>query len=169
MKRLLLVYVLTLTFLLLITACIKEKPQNFSDGQVDFVAVDKVPVVKGTLNGKEAYFIIDSGASLSVLDKKQSNDYKFNVGIPLDINISGYGGESTPNKVSGVDIIVGGIDFNGTYRTQDITNIVSVIKDVSGVKIVGIIGSNIMKPKGLIIDYSTNSLYIKDFVTIQKK
>jgi hypothetical protein len=168
MKRLLLIYLLTLTSLLLITACIKEK-QNFSGGKVDFVAVDKVPVVKGTLNGKEAYFIIDSGASISVLDKTQVKSYNFNVGLPMDINVSGYGGESSPNEASGIDITVGGVEFNGTYRTQAIPNIVTTIQEASGVKIVGIIGSNIMKDKGVIIDYSTNSLYIKEFVTIQPK
>ena len=169
MKRLLIIYILTLTLILLITACRKEEPQNFSEGQVNFVAVDKVPIIKGILNGKKAYFIVDSGASISVLDKAQVKDYNFSVGDPMEINVSGYGGESSPNEASNINVMVGGVDFNGTYRTQDITNVVSTIKTASGVKIAGIIGSNIMKDKGVIIDYSTNSLYIKDFVTIQSR
>lgn len=169
MKKLLLIWVTTLSLILLITACVKEKPQNFSGGQVNFVAVDKVPIIKGVLNGKEAFFIVDSGASISVLDKAQVKDYNFSVGAPMDVTISGYGGQSSPDDASHINITVGGVDFNGTYRTQDITNVVSTIQSTSGVKIAGIIGSNIMKSKGVIIDYSTNSLYIKDFVTIQPK
>jgi hypothetical protein len=145
----------------------KTEPTNFSGGQVLFVTVDKVPVVKGTLNGKEAYFIIDSGASISILDRAQVGKYKFQIGDTMNGSISGYGGESSPNEANNINLIIGDVKFDGKYRTQDISNIVSSIQSSSGIKIVGIIGSNVMKKKGIIIDYDNNSLYIGLFVTIK--
>jgi hypothetical protein len=133
--------------------------QNFKDGKVNFVSVDKVPIVKGKLNGKDAYFIIDSGASVSILDENRSAHYDFIVGESEE-DIVGYGGTSSPKETDNVDVEVGGIDFNGEYQSQDITGIVDVVWNNGGIQISGIIGSNIMKRVGLIIDFGSNSLYI---------
>ena len=168
MKKLLLVFLIPF-----ILGCkrISASDHNFKDGKVTFVSVEKTPIVKGTLNGKEAYFIIDSGASISVLDDNQADDYLFTLGYS-EGDISGYGGQSSPRSTSEVDINIGGVDFSfrlGLYRSQDIQNVVDAIKENGGIEIVGIIGSNVMKDLGIIIDYSSNALYIKDYVTIQPK
>ena len=139
--------------------------KNFKDGKLSFISVDKVPIIKGILNGKEAYFIIDSGASISVLDENKSDKYEFFM-IQSEGEIAGYGGHSSPKETESVSISVGGIDFSGEYLAQDITSIVDVIIENGGIEISGIIGSNIMKELGLIIDFDSNALYVRDFVTI---
>lgn len=155
--------------LMIFLSCNNKNTKNFKDGSVEFISVDKIPIVVGTLNGKQAYFIMDSGASVSILDETQSKDYEFRVGTESPGEISGYGGNSSPKDTYDVNVEIGGVKFDGIYRSQDLTNIISVVKESTGLNVVGIVGSNIMKEIGLIIDYDTNSLYLKDFVTIQPK
>jgi hypothetical protein len=150
-----------LIFLVFVFSVFASYSQNFKDGKVDFISVQKVPIVKGMLNGKEAYFIIDSGASVSILDENGSSHYDFLIGESEE-DIVGYGGISSPKETNNVDVEVGGVDFNGEYQSQDIANIVGAVLSNGGITISGIIGSNVMKKVGLVIDFGSRSLYIRN-------
>ena len=139
---------------------------NFTNGSVKFISAKGVPVLKGTLNGKPAYFIMDSGASLSVLDSDQSKDYGFNVYADSeDGMVAGYGGTTQMESASNVNIEIGGVKFIGDYKSQDISNIVSAISKDLGIHISGIIGSDIMSNLGIIIDFGTESIELKSTQT----
>ncbi len=150
-----------LLFLLISCNGSTEEPK-FIDGKVKFTSVNKIPVIEGKLNGKKAFFILDTGASLSVLDEKQSKEYGFSTtDLDSDTHISGYGGNTSMKEAVSENVNVGGVDFNGNYYSQDISNIVNVIRANEGVKISGIIGCDILKTKGAIIDLSENTIYLK--------
>lgn len=153
MKRILLY--LTLFIML---SCQDKTDKSFEgDGKVDFVSVNKIPVVEGKINGKKAFFIVDSGASLSVLDENQKNYYSFDT-QESNIEAAGYSGVAVFREVVGADIEIGGIRFVTDFKSQDMSKIVSIIRSTEGVSISGIIGSDIMKTNNFIINYTDNSL-----------
>lgn len=127
------------------------------DNKVDFVSVDKVPVIEGRLNGRTAFFIVDSGASLSVLDENQKEDYEFET-YASTIEAAGYSGVAVFKEVQGAQITLGGVDFTTDFKAQDMSKIVEIIRKEDNVLISGIIGSDIMKTNRFIIDYSNNTI-----------
>jgi hypothetical protein len=55
MKNLLIYLFISVLFI----SCQAQDNSFEGDGKVDFIAVSKVPVVEGTINGKKAFFIVD--------------------------------------------------------------------------------------------------------------
>jgi hypothetical protein len=146
------IYILTL---LIITSygCTKID-RDFTDNTVQFETVERVPIVQGTLNNKKVYYIIDSGASLSVLDESQSKTYKFNVFDNPDYGSGvGYGGIAKFKQALGVDAYIGGVKVNVIFRTQNLSILVDAIQRQNGIKIVGIVGCDWLKTNKIIIDF----------------
>lgn len=148
MKNLLVLFVLSM-FL----SCNAQDNSFEGDGKVDFITVNKVPVVEGTLNGKTAFFIVDSGASLSVLDDSQSDYFGFSTS-KSNIAAAGYGGVASFGNAYDVKLTIGGKKFDTDFKSQDLSKIVDLIRENDGVEISGIVGSDIMKNYHFIIDYS---------------
>jgi len=155
MKKL--IYILTL---LIITSygCTKID-RDFTDNTVEFETVEKVPIVKGTLNNKIAYYIIDSGASISVLDESQSKDYGFGVyDNPEFGNGFGYGGVAKFKEAMGVNAYIGGVKINVAFKAQNLSLLSDNLKRQYGIKIVGIVGCDWLKTNEIIIDFKNNTL-----------
>ena len=134
----------------------------FEDGKAKFISVNKIPVIEGKLNGKKAFFVIDTGASISVLDEKQGKEYGFeSSALDENTNLSGYGGNTYMKEAIYENVMVGGVDFNGEYYSQDLSNIVRAIRENEGIKISGIIGCNILKSKKAVIDLEENTIHLK--------
>jgi hypothetical protein len=126
-----------------------------------FITVDKIPIVKGKINGKDAFFIIDSGSSISIIDALQIDYYGIKENNDTTNITAIYGSNIYPKTLSDVNVTVEGVKFEGEYMSQNISNVVQVIYYNSGKKVSGIIGSNIMRKMKIIIDYSDKSIYIK--------
>ena len=118
---------------------------------------NKLPIIKGKLNNKDAYFIVDCGATFSVLDINAVNTFNFGT-METDDEAVGYGGQANFQKVNGAEINVGGVTFNAEYNAQDLSPIVEVISQNEGLTINGIIGCNIIKRYGFIINYKDNTI-----------
>ena len=152
--------ILTFVFItLLIFSCQDNKRDNLFEGdnKIDFISLNGIPVVKGKINSIDTYFIIDSGASLSVLDESQKDKFKFIV-EESDIEAAGYGGTANFKNAIGVNIEIGGVKFSTEFKSQDLSKIGEIIFKSQGVKIGGIVGSDIMHKNKFIIDYSLNSI-----------
>ena len=151
--------ILLFLFISFFISCNAQENSFEGDGKVDFIAVSKVPVVEGTINGKQAFFIVDSGASLSVLDDNQSDYFEFSTS-KSNIAAAGYGGVASFGNASDVKLTVGGKRFNTDFKSQDLSKIVDLIRENDGVEISGIIGSDIMKDYHFIIDYADLTISI---------
>ena len=68
----------------------KDFKYSYKINQVDFL-----PVVKGELNNKEIYLLLDTGASISVLDTKSLHKYGVTQSGDISGNVTGYGGTTT--------------------------------------------------------------------------
>jgi hypothetical protein len=128
--------------------------------QIRFISANKIPVIECVLNGKRAFFIVDSGASVSVLDLAQDDFYKF-YSVPLDEEGAGYGGPARFYSVQGVRVMVGSRLLKVQFRSQNLSSIVDLIKQHEGVRIAGILGSDVWKDLDAVIDYKKQLIVIQ--------
>lgn len=120
---------------------------------------DYLPIVQGVINGRKAYFLLDTGASVSMLDTSQKKDFGFEaVGLD-DTTIGGYGGLSLEvSKLEKYKVEIGTELMRDDFLGKDLKYLVEPIQENTGYKITGIIGSNNIMRSGLIIDFKNNKL-----------
>lgn len=145
-----------LMILLSLTTCQKEVSNEFTYSH-QILSRDFLPIVEGTLNGKRAFFLLDTGASVSILDLKSSTNYNVKIGNIEDIGIGGYGGvTSDVNNLSNVNLMLGTERMKDDFSGKDIQYLVQAIRKNTGYTIVGIIGNNNITESRLILDFENN-------------
>lgn len=121
---------------------------------------DKRLIVEGRVNGMAANFLIDTGASVALMDYNQRNEYDLVTGRKYSGTIVGAGGEMS--KLRHCDTFV---DFHGKVIPQfllaDIEAIVDSVKRETGIEILGIISLPQMKMCGLGVDANDNEIIIE--------
>lgn len=141
-----------------LSACKKElNVSNDFTYSHEFVEREFLPIVKGTLNGKKAYFLLDTGASVSILDVKKSSEYGVEIGDIEDVGVAGYGGVTTDITIlSNVDLRFGTERMKDKFSGKDIGYLIEVIRKNTGFEIVGIVGNNNIATSKLILDFENN-------------
>jgi hypothetical protein len=121
---------------------------------------EKRLIVQGTVNGKIAYFLIDSGASVGMMDYDQRKDYDLAVGRRFNGTIIGAGGEM--RNVKHCDTFVHIEDrVIPQFLLADISDVVKSIRRETGVEILGIISLPQMKLVGIGIDANDNEIILE--------
>lgn len=148
---------------IILLSCSEHNSKNENSGASFFInEYTSIPLVKYKVNGKDAYFIMDTGAGLSVVDEKESKKYDIqddgngNVG-----RITGIGGSTYLSRANQFSIELNDKPLNGSFFIGDLSNVVDNIRSKTGISILGIIGSDLMQLNKMIIDYSKDSIFIK--------
>lgn len=147
-------------FLLLfvLTAC--DKPTNtdtvkhFENARWNEI---NIPVIKMNLDGKERFFIVDTGANQSVIDNSffVLNKDAFNIVKETTVNYHGVNGTTT----SKVYILSSYLDNkHNTFMTSDISGVVKTVKEKTNIVVAGIIGSDFFENNEITIDFKTRTL-----------
>ena len=110
--------------------------------------------IKITLNNKKAYLLIDTGASKSLLDISQANDFNFNYYLIAKDRYIGIGGEQDIFAIYNYNINELFIPFLGTNL-----NDVNTYFKKDGIPIVGVLGADFMEKYKTKIDFDTNKIY----------
>lgn len=131
------------------------------DSQIS--VVDNRPLIPIKVNGKSVYFLVDTGASIALVDIEKQKELKFKLGNKLSGTIVGAGGETSDvYHVKDLDV-----DLNGHKIYQFVaTNIDDVkrsIKKATGYDIFGIISYSQMKQLNMIIDTKTGNIYFDEY------
>lgn len=111
------------------------------------------------VNNKNARFLVDTGASTSIIDINQAKKYGFTTKEKND-KITGIGGSTIRYTIYNIttktkqdqSIL---IKFNGIDMKNLTTNM-----EKDGIYIVGVVGSDFLKNANAVIDYSDNRLYL---------
>lgn len=129
---------------------------------LDFEFKKNLIIIKAHVNDKSANFIVDTGASISLLDKKQYKRYKFEYFVSADERLTGFGGRSRLLTTSSVQFRLDGFDLSATYRfnASDLGELNVALSD-SDTRVLGIIGSDFLKNYHAIIDYENRKIYFK--------
>ena len=144
MKKILLI----LTFTLVILSCEKNEIPN----TIDFNTQNNLPMIKVNLNGKKAKFLVDSGASISILDSSAVSYYNFKVYRYTDMNVSGVGGRIKLYYVKDAKLIYGNEPMYVRFKSA---NLFKLRKELG---IIGIIGGDFLIQNNMVLDYKNNKL-----------
>ena len=154
-----------LAYILLIGICfscgIQQQSATVPNPSVDFEVHHNLLIIEGYVNDKWAKFIVDTGASTSVLDLSQSKKYKFSYAIDPDTRMAGFGGHSKLMKTSSVQFMLDGLPTNElNFSASDLRGINTVLLQKNQ-KILGIIGSDFLRNHRAVIDYDRNKIVFK--------
>lgn len=122
------------------------------------------PIVQGFLNGKVAFFLLDTGASLSIFHEGSKKRYKFgqfssrNGGSRTIIGISGK--ETEISQASNFRLYLGEVPIKRPIFVYDMGRVIQQIRSQTSYTISGIIGSDIMRKYGFIIDLAKREIMI---------
>lgn len=117
-------------------------------------------IIEGQVNGKAANFLIDSGASVGLIDDTQVKKYGLLVGKRFNGTLVGAGGEMCNIKHCNTFVEVGGKSIP-QFLIADIEGVVKSIERETGIKILGIISLPQMKMVGMNVDSNDNLIIIE--------
>jgi predicted aspartyl protease len=121
---------------------------------------DKRLIVEGVVNGKTASFLVDTGASVAIMDYEQRKDYDLEVGKRFNGTIVGAGGEI--NNVRYCNTFVHIEDkVISQFLLADIDGVVRSIKRETDIEILGIISLPQCKMFGLSLDCNDNEIILE--------
>lgn len=121
---------------------------------------DKRLIVEGLVNGKTANFLIDTGASIALIDRNQRKDYGLVGRLRYPGTIIGAGGELKNLKICDTFVKIEH-KLISQFVMADINSIVKSIKRETGIEILGIISLPQMKFVGINIDANDNVITIE--------
>lgn len=120
---------------------------------------EKRLIIEGRVNGKAAYFLLDSGASVGLMDDNQRRDYDLVKGRRYNGTIIGAGGEISARHCDTF------VEFEGKMIPQfllaDISGVVDSIKRETGIEILGIISLPQMGMIGLNMDINSSEVWLE--------
>lgn len=96
-------------------------------------------LIEGTVNGKKAIFLIDTGATVSLIDKNKVKTFGLIKGRRYNGNLIGAGGDIEDCYVCNSFVELQGKTIS-QFLLTDISNIVDSIRRETGYEILGIIG-----------------------------
>jgi hypothetical protein len=142
----------------ILTGCNSTK-QPFLSTELKFQTVGRIPVITGSINGKRAYFIIDTGASISMVNESEANHFGFTCFTMAAQNVVGFGGECRTSEAFNCKVAFGPLVIKGiTFRTRPMGDFVNVIQQHENISIAGIIGADVLNRYKIAIDFSNNTL-----------
>ena len=117
-------------------------------------------IIEGKVNGKSAYFLLDTGASVGFMDRSQTRVYGLEEGRKFGSSVVGAGGE-----MKNVHYCTTMLDYYGKKIPQfliaNIGGVVESIEHETGIKILGIVSLPQMRIAGLGIDANDKEIIIE--------
>ena len=132
--------------------------------QIGFLNIDtscNLCIVDGEINGKKAYFLMDTGAGLTTFDINQAKHFGFSA-IESDLSVGAFNNNTASiQEATGITSIrINKVEVLGDIiYTTNMSRLVKHIESCSHKTISGIIGVPIIKRHGLVIDLTNNRLY----------
>lgn len=121
---------------------------------------DKRIIIPVNINNKEAQMLVDTGASVGIIDIDCKKEYEFDLGSELGGTIVGVGGESMQAyHTRNLDIDIEGIKLY-QFVTMNIDSVKNSIKKETGITIQGIIGLTQIKMSEMKIDANNGIIKI---------
>ena len=125
--------------------------------EIELTEINEMHFVKVTFNDKPAMLLFDTGASKSLLDISQAEEYGFEYAKYSDRQYIGLGGLTDIHNVYGYKIKELWISFLGA----DLTEIRDYFEK-ENMHIIGIIGSDFIKIYNVSADFKNNILYLNN-------
>lgn len=116
------------------------------------------PIIKGKVGDKEAYFLLDTGSNLAILDSSQAKEYQLQQDRQFPGNVIGLTGNSVPTYYC-TSVVTIGDKILDRFILSDLSSIRNSIQRETSINILGIISYPQMKELGITINPSKNEIY----------
>src|SRR5574344_767573 len=116
---------------------------------------DKRLIIEGKINDKKCLVLLDTGASVSLLNEDKVREFKIKQGRKFNGSLIGAGGEFETSYISDSFIVIGG-KTTTQYIIGNITSVHDSIMEETGLDIDAIMGLPQMKEIAMIIDSGEN-------------
>jgi predicted aspartyl protease len=116
-------------------------------------------IIEATINGKPAFMLIDTGASVSLVDIRAAARYGFTLRGAAAIALTGAGGALAARHVAAIDVRVKGIPLY-QFIAADITAIMQSIARETGISVCGIIGLPQIKAAEMRMNPATGTIQL---------
>jgi len=122
------------------------------------------PIVRAEINGKKAFFLIDTGSSVSLINSSELKHFDLRAANLNDRRKAvGFNGDKEwMKKVVNAELILGEHFTYRDFYSMDLDVIVSSIQKETNMRISGIIGTDFLKRHRSIIDYNKRYLTLAD-------
>lgn len=128
-------------------------------GYLHFTTIARIPVIEARINGKDAWFIIDSGASCSLLNESAAEHFNFKFNGLLNEHVHSLNGDAKLNRATNCKIDLGPLRISHhMFHTKEMGAIVSAIEEREDITISGIIGADILRQFKITLDFGNNVL-----------
>ena len=118
-------------------------------------------MVQGTIHGKEAHFLIDTGASRTVFDPTRISDFVEDLQFEAKEGMSaGVGSSGLETSVFRLDVLaIGDLEIKDYQAVAlDLSNIHEMYANLGLPRIDGILGGDLLKRYKAVINYRSNKL-----------
>lgn len=120
---------------------------------------EKRLIIECSISGKKAPFLVDTGASVGLIDENAKKKFNLKVGKKFSRPLIGAGGEISSSYLCDTIINVGSKQIN-QFIFADISYVQDSIYHETGIRIIGIIGLPQMKHIGMKIDLLNNTIIV---------
>lgn len=118
---------------------------------------EKRLIIEGQVNGKSAFFLMDTGASIALISDSHRKKFDLKRGRVYNGTIIGAGGEMGTCYICDTFPIINGKPFS-QFILADISGVIQSIKRETGIEIIGIISLPQMKLNGIQLDANDNEI-----------
>lgn len=125
---------------------------------------EKIPVIKATLNEKSAWFIVDTGASVTLLNATEAKHFGFSMrAVRGEMGeLTGFADRLTLSATSFCRLTIGNLKIGQrAYRSHEMSALFAMIESTEKMKIAGILGSDILARYGMSVNYELKTLSYK--------
>lgn len=144
-------FIITICSIYLVGYLNKEKP-NYSFSFEDTLDVHKVPIVSFEHNGKTVNFIIDSGASQSLINTKSIKQFDYKLIENASSSVYGVDGNRVKAALAHVELTKEKHKFKEVFQIMSIPGLDNM-NQKSDIEIHGILGSSFLKRYQFLINY----------------
>jgi len=139
--------------------------ENEETPHVPFRTHGGIPLIKAKLNGKTAHFIVDTGASISLLNEGEAEYFGFQTRqdeLYNEVCVTDLNGTTTANRVSPCVLELGALTVRSHhFKSRDMVEFSRPFMEQEGIRIGGILGSDLMAFYRLQIDYKNHVILFK--------
>jgi hypothetical protein len=129
---------------------------------ITFRIVRNIALIEGYINGTAAYFILDTGASITLLNESLAYKYDFKTidnKFFAQRHIVGLGGRSSIKEVRSAVIRIGPHEINFINKASNLDNLSEYFNDPD-IKVAGIIGIDLLRVLGGKIDFTARTIVL---------
>lgn len=125
----------------------------------------KKPIIQAEINGKKGYFLIDTGSDISIINATELKRYQLEANKMYGDHkrAVGFNGQKAAvMKIKNADVIIGERLKHTSFYSFNITEVVKTIEAKTHIKVMGILGADVLMKYNCIIDYNQRNVVLID-------